>query len=459
MTVQDEEVLFGQISSIQSPSPSPSPNYKSNDPTTSQLINMRNKLSSNVPSIWKELSYIIPDSIALIDEHSNPKNKVKLTFKEAYGLVQRSAAFFQQRLAIKGKESKVAIFAENSAYWILIDHGIQSAGGVSAVRGADAPIDELRYIYDHSDSYQCAVLQGPKLLKKLAKFPSDNASKIGLSNKYGPVKHVVFMHREKITEEEIKNLEDELDITIHVFEDVLDNDYKLEEVTIQPSDLSTIVYTSGTTGNPKGVMLTHSNLLHQIKNVRNSDYDLPSYGEAEPLPNEIFLSLLPVWHITERTFELVFLTRGCSVVYSSIRHFKGDLAKHRPQWLVLVPRVLEKVASGVQAKFASGSAVAQKLVQLFTAVANSKTKFDKVNNGFVLNEKDTSGLSKLSSKLALTALSPLSSVGDKIIWSKVKDGFGGRVKFILSGGSVRANNKYRSNNLTYYLYDRHYQDF
>ena len=64
---------------------------------------------------------------------------------------------------------------------------------------------------------------------------------------------------------------------------------------------------------------------------------------------------MPVWHITERTFELWMLTRSCKVVYSSIRTFKNDMAKHKPEWLVLVPRVLEKIASGVQDKFTSGT--------------------------------------------------------------------------------------------------------
>ena len=63
---------------------------------------------------------------------------------------------------------------------------------------------------------------------------------------------------------------------------------------------------------------------------------------TEPLPNETFLSLLPVWHITERTFELWVATRGAKVVYSSIRTFKNDLEKWKPEWMVLVPRVLEK---------------------------------------------------------------------------------------------------------------------
>ncbi len=149
------------------------------------------------------------------------------------------------------------------------------------------------------------------------------------------------------------------------------------------------------------------------------------------------LSLLPVWHITERSFELWMLTRGCNVVYSSIRAFKNDLAKHQPEWLVLVPRVLEKVAMGVQDKFANGSAAVKALVKLFTLTSGLRSKHSKIADGLVVGEKGSGG-NKLVSKLIVAALAPLNAVGDKLVWSKVKDGFGGKNKVIISGGSALA---------------------
>ena len=118
-------------------------------------------------------------------------------------------------------------------------------------------------------------------------------------------------------------------------------------------------------------MLTHGNLLHQTEHRLGPSRP---YEDSEALPGECMLALLPVWHITERTFELWMISRGCFVVYSSIRTFKPDLAKHRPQWLVLVPRVLEKVAMGVQDKFSSGSVAVKALSKLFTTTGNIKNK-------------------------------------------------------------------------------------
>jgi len=164
------------------------------------------------------------------------------------------------------------------------------------------------------------------------------------------------------------------------------------------------------------------------------------YDESEPVPGELMLSLLPVWHITERTFELYMLVRGCHVVYSGIRWFKNDLAKHQPQWLVLVPRVLEKVALGVQDKFASGSAAVKGLVKLFTATSTLKSKHNKIRKGLVVGDDSETPtiVDGMLSSLIVKALAPLNFVGDKLVWSKVQAGFGGRQRHIISGGSALA---------------------
>ncbi len=150
------------------------------------------------------------------------------------------------------------------------------------------------------------------------------------------------------------------------------------------------------------------------------------------------LALLPVWHITERTFELFMLVRGCHVVYSGIRWFKNDLAKYKPQWMVLVPRVLEKVALGVQDKFASGSAIAKGLVNLFTATSSLKNKHDKIRKGLIVGADPPSPMDEIVSTLIVKALAPINFIGNKLVWSKVQAGFGGRQRTIISGGSALA---------------------
>jgi len=405
-------------------------------PLINKLRGMRQGLT-NCPGLWREMAEICPDKRALLDEHLCDET-VELTFGQMEETVRKSAAAFSN-LGIK-RGSNVAILGENSARWLIADHGIQLLGGATAVRGADAPGAELRYIYEHSDSAGVAVLQGPRLMNNLLKDAEKNGMEgLGLSNEsHGPVKTVVLLQREKKDDAAIAELAERAGVTVHVFADLIESTAPLSPFGLPDiglDDLSTIVYTSGTTGNPKGVMLTHGNLLHQLGH-RLAPTE--PYDESEPLPGEKMLSLLPVWHITERTFELWMLSRGCSVVYSSIRTFKNDLAKHQPEWMVLVPRVLEKVAMGVQGKFAQGSAVVKALVALFTATGNARDKNVKISQSLVVGDEKPGILKRVKSKLIVAALAPLNAVGNKLVWSKVQDGFGGKVKTIISGGSALA---------------------
>ena len=454
LSEQEEEILFGNEADEPNPpypgqhrskdkfgnvlpsDNSPNPLDHAKDPLVNKLHTMRETVTS-CPQVWTELAKHCPDLPAILDEHLCD-DKIDLTFSQMDQAVARSAAVFQSLGVTKG--THVAILGENSAQWLLSDHGIQRAGGVSAVRGADALADELRYIYEHSDSAGMVVLQGPKLLKKLAaSAQAAGLPGLGLSNpSHGPVRTVILMHREKATAEDIARFGAEFNVQVAVLADLMDRFTPLQEnqyAEISREDVATIVYTSGTTGRPKGVMLRHGNLLHQTGFRLNPSHP---YEEADPVPGHTMLALLPVWHITERTFELWMITRGCRVVYSSVRYFKNDLAKHQPEWLVLVPRVLEKVASGVQDKFNGGSAAVKALSKFFTKVGQSTSKYEKIAKGLVVGSEKPGPLETLQAKTTLAGIGLVNAVGNKLVWSKVRDGFGGNVRAIICGGSALA---------------------
>jgi hypothetical protein len=268
----DVEILFGNNTNDLSPSnlaqsgikdravgnirendPKPSDplhqlDYSSSDPLIHKLSKMRATLQS-CPNMWLELEKHCPTLTAVYDAHMCDGETIDWTFQEVSAKVQSSATLFANLGITKGMH--VAILGENSAKWLVADHGIQLAGGVSAVRGADAPLDELRYIYEHSDSAGVAVLQGPKLFKQLA---NDARAKqleapLGLYNeKYGNVKTIVLLHKEKMSSQEISQLGREHNVEVHVFSDMLDRAEPMAE-NLRPQlgreDLATIVYTSG----------------------------------------------------------------------------------------------------------------------------------------------------------------------------------------------------------------------
>ncbi|OEU20291.1 putative long-chain-fatty-acid--CoA ligase [Fragilariopsis cylindrus CCMP1102] len=388
--------------------------YSTTDPLVNKLRTIRDSTIQNCPQLWIELSKVTPNAIALIDDHLCDQ-QITLTYQDMNKIVTQGSLAFSRLGLTKGQH--IAILAENSVKWLQIDHSIQRSGGVSAVRGADAPLEELRYIYEHSDSANIVVLQGPKLLQKLLNNPPASVDMDG---------EITISFWDDVLEKEVDNAEE-----------AMDNNF-IDFPTVTKNDLATIVYTSGTTGSPKGVMLTHGNLLHQTSHRLGPT---KAYDSIDPLPNETMVSLLPVWHITERSFELWMLSRGCKVVYSSIRYFKADMVKYQPEWLVLVPRVLEKIALGIQDKFNSGSKPVKLLSSLFTKTSNIRSTHTKISNGLIVGpSNEPSGLRKLTSKVIVKSLLPLNLIGDKLVWSKIQNGFGGNLKCIISGGSALPGN-------------------
>jgi hypothetical protein len=255
LTDDDEDVLFGG-SSVQHKERSRRVNKSgailpdntnrrnpldhSSDPLVNKLCTMRETVTS-CPAIWKELATSCPDKLALLDEHLCDK-KIQFTFVEMEDQVRRSAAAFKNLGVRKGVN--VAVLGENSAMWLVVDHGIQLAGGASAVRGADAPLDELRYIYEHSDSAGIAVLQDVKLLQTLAKDANAKGlGALGLRNdSFGSVKTVVLMHRGTTSIDEIHALGVANGIEVKVLSELIESTAPVDYIDlpdIGKSDLST----------------------------------------------------------------------------------------------------------------------------------------------------------------------------------------------------------------------------
>ncbi|MBX2816954.1 MAG: long-chain fatty acid--CoA ligase [Saprospiraceae bacterium] len=181
----------------------------------------------------------------------------------------------------------------------------------------------------------------------------------------------------------------------------------LDTSQIQPEDLATIIYTSGTTGDPKGVMLSHRNIVENVKSVNN----------VTPLkPGDRVLSFLPLCHIFERSASMSYIYGGYEVTFAGLDNLggeDGDLRKIAPHFMTCVPRLLEKIYESIYAKGMALTGAKKKL--FFWALALTEDyAFDKTYGGLAQIKR---------------------SIADKLIFSKWREALGGNLRGILSGSA------------------------
>jgi long-chain acyl-CoA synthetase len=203
----------------------------------------------------------------------------------------------------------------------------------------------------------------------------------------------------------------------------------LKPITKGENDLATLIYTSGTTGQPKGVMLSHGNLLHQVRNLN---------AIFQPDPGDRVLSILPSWHSYERSCEYFSLAQGCTQIYTSIRTFKQDLKQFSPQLMVGVPRLWESLYEGIQKQFSQQQAKKQKLVQFFLEKSEKYVIAKRIADNLSLDHLHASGIERLKARIQSLLLYPLHAIGDKLVYGKIRQAVGNKVKILVSGGGSLA---------------------
>jgi long-chain acyl-CoA synthetase len=172
----------------------------------------------------------------------------------------------------------------------------------------------------------------------------------------------------------------------------------LQPVTQKADDLATLIYTSGTTGKPKGVIITHANLLHQIQTLG---------AVVQPAVGDRVLGLLPTWHTFGRTAEYLLYSQGCTQTYTSIRHIKADFKQVKPHYMVGVPRVWESIYEGVQKQFREQPASKQRLINTLMLLSRKYVQNRRTANGLSLDHPNTSALRRFGSRYCLLSSGPV----------------------------------------------------
>uniref|UniRef100_A0A0E0KLI2 4-coumarate--CoA ligase n=1 Tax=Oryza punctata TaxID=4537 RepID=A0A0E0KLI2_ORYPU len=381
-----------------------------------------------VPDIWRTAAEKYADRVALVDPYHEPSSE--LTYKQ----LEQEILDFSQGLRVIGvaPDEKIALFADNSCRWLVADQGIMATGAINVVRGTRSSDEELFQIYTHSESI-ALVVDSPQFFNRLAE------SFISRIN----ARFIVLLWGDKsCINSKIVNgipLYDFKDITQLGRESRNTLRYSCEQgqqvvfETITPDDVATLIYTSGTSGTPKGVMLTHRNLLHQIKNL---------WDFVPAVPGDRFLSMLPPWHAYERASEYFIFTYGIQQVYTTVKYLKEDLQRYQPQYIVSVPLVYETLYSSIQRQISSSSTarkfVALSLIKISLLYMETK----RIYEGTILSNNPVKPsfiaymINWLSARIVAALLWPLHNLAKKLVYKKIHSAIGISKAGISGGGSL-----------------------
>ncbi len=285
----------------------------------------------------------------------------------------------------KGDRVAVIVY-ENRPEWVIMDIGIQQIGAINVPVYPTISSSDYEYIFNDASVQYCFVGIGD-LYDKVAAAKPKIAS---LKETY------TFDHQEGRKH------------WSEMFSDEGQEEVEARMAAVQSHELATLIYTSGTTGNPKGVMLSHANIISNVRDV-------------EPLfpinAGERALSFLPLCHIFERNGSYVFTAHSIEVVFTGTANLggdDGDLKAVKPHFFTTVPRLLEKVYEKIYNKGLELTGVKKKL--FFWALSMTEDyEFDK----------KYSGLRGIQMKIA-----------DKLIFSKWREALGGNVKGIVTGAAA-----------------------
>jgi long-chain acyl-CoA synthetase len=285
----------------------------------------------------------------------------------------------------EGKD-KVSIVSKNRPEWLMVDLAVQQIGAVITPIYPTINISELEFILQDA---------GVKII-----FVNDR----DLAEKVQSIKERLPHLKEIFSFEKVDGVRHWKELL--ATEPALLSEVKIIADKIIPQDIATILYTSGTTGRPKGVMLSHYNI---VTNVMDS---MPCFPPGE---NMRALSFLPLNHILEKMVSYLYLFKGIGIYYAESLETIGDNLKEvKPHLFTTVPRLLEKVYDKIMAKGEELKGIKRKL---FFWAHDIATKFEiNKNQGVLYN-------------LQL-------SIANKIIFSKWREGLGGNVKAIVSGGAA-----------------------
>lgn len=286
------------------------------------------------------------------------KNGWKKYSIQEYVEITNNLSYAFIKLGIQ-KNDKVGIICGNRPEWNMLDMAIMQVGAISVPIYPTISKDDYRYIINDC-GVKLIILEGSAVLQKIESIKSEAPTleaiyAIDTKCDYPTFNELVELGKENQNPEELKNREDSID----------------------EKECATIIYTSGTTGNPKGVMLSHYNIMSQIHNLKQT----PS-----PWSKKAF-SFLPICHAYERMLVFLYQYLGMSVYYAeSLATIASDLKDVQPTMMSAVPRLLEKIYTKVKQSGKNNKGI-KKIIFLWALNLAERYKIDPCNRTWLYNQK------------------------------------------------------------------------
>ena len=296
---------------------------------------------------------------------------------------------------------RVAIMARTRYEWTILDFATWFAGGVVVPIYDTSSAEQIDWILN--DSHSVALIVETPALAEL-------------------VKPVLPSHTRNVW----TMTDDVLTVLREAGKHIGDDEIDRRRNAVTPTSLATLIYTSGTTGKPKGVQLTHGNFLSECGNV------VQGASELFLKPGGSTLLFLPVAHVFGRMVQIGSISAGLHMAHCSdpVGRLPMDLASFKPTFVLAVPRIFEKIYNGAEAK--AEAAGKGKIFRKAAAVAIAYSE--------ALDKKSVSPILKFKHGLF-----------DKLVYSKIRAGMGGRVEAAISGGAplgARLGHFYRGAGVT-----------
>ncbi len=364
---------------------------------------------TSIPSAFFETAKNIPQSPAYRYRDNN-EEKVTITYKKLYDKVNAVAKAFD----MKGLAKKhVAIFSENRIEWFISDMALLALGSADVPRGIDSTSDELNYIIEHSEA-EAVLVENEYVFKKIEKHHKDLSLIVFLdSSKHDPDNNIYSF--EKFLELGEKSLNG-------------DEEFAVKKASkLNNESTATIIYTSGTTGKPKGVILTHGNILHNVR-------VLPDIIKLQP--GEKLLTVLPIWHIYERTISYVTSIIGCFTAITNKRYLKNDFTEEKPDIFISVPAIWVNIYNTVMKNIDKKSSFAKNLAKFLIKRSIRYIRSVRFQNNLVYLVGDETKNDK-KSEYSIGMFDPIyHKLAKKMVYSKIVELTGGKMRLTISGGGA-----------------------